>query len=151
MQTHTTQTKTGGNVPLPRVGGALPARSPQYRGTAASMSNAARVKSMAEGEAAFWFTRVGTQKTIDANRDGNRPWLPILSRVSTRAALPPGGDLRQNRTYAIFDAQSCGVDHNPFDVPRTVIPLDHFLPRRQSVARDVRRACLHAPSMLARI
>jgi hypothetical protein len=34
--------QTGGNVPLPRVGGALSARSRQYQGTAASMSNAAR-------------------------------------------------------------------------------------------------------------
>jgi len=33
--------QTGGSVPLPRVGGALSARSRQYQGTAASMSNAA--------------------------------------------------------------------------------------------------------------
>ena len=39
---------------MPRVGGALSARSRQYQGTAASMSNAARLKSGAEGEAAFW-------------------------------------------------------------------------------------------------
>jgi hypothetical protein len=53
VHTHTTQTKTGGSVPLPRVGGALSARSLQYQGTAASMSNVARLKSVAEGEAAF--------------------------------------------------------------------------------------------------
>ena len=34
--------QTGGSVPLPRVGGALSARSRQYQGTAASMSNAAK-------------------------------------------------------------------------------------------------------------
>jgi hypothetical protein len=32
--------QTGGSVPLPRVGGALSARSRQYQGTVASMSNA---------------------------------------------------------------------------------------------------------------
>src|SRR5439155_8895671 len=35
--------QTGGNVPLPRVGGALSARSRQYQGTAVSMSNAAKL------------------------------------------------------------------------------------------------------------
>jgi hypothetical protein len=32
VHAHTTQTKTGGSVPLPRVGGALSARSWQYQG-----------------------------------------------------------------------------------------------------------------------
>src|SRR5882762_8478152 len=43
---HTTQTTTGGSVPLPRVGGGLSARSSQYQGTAASMSNAAELRSV---------------------------------------------------------------------------------------------------------
>ena len=42
MRPHTTQTKTGGSVPLPRVGGALSARSQQYQVTAESMSTAAK-------------------------------------------------------------------------------------------------------------
>ena len=37
---HSTQAKTGGSVPLPRVGGALSAHCPQYETTAASVSNA---------------------------------------------------------------------------------------------------------------
>jgi|SRR5438093_10737217 len=45
--------QTGGSLPLPRVGGALSARSPQYHGTAASMSNARKWSSAARGEAAF--------------------------------------------------------------------------------------------------
>ena len=36
--------QTGGSLPLPRVGGALSARSRQYQGTAASMSNAAQLE-----------------------------------------------------------------------------------------------------------
>lgn len=36
--------QTGGSLPLPRVGGALSARSRQYQGTAASMSNAAKLE-----------------------------------------------------------------------------------------------------------
>src|SRR5947199_4796047 len=35
--------QTGGSVPLPRVGGALPARSRQYQGTVVSMSNAPKL------------------------------------------------------------------------------------------------------------
>src|SRR5437773_3294486 len=35
--------QTGGSVPLPRVGGALSARSRQYQGTVASMSNAPKL------------------------------------------------------------------------------------------------------------
>src|SRR6266851_3136481 len=42
--------QTGGSVPLPRVGGALSARSRQYQGPAASMSNAAKLRSVARGK-----------------------------------------------------------------------------------------------------
>jgi len=46
--------QTGGSVPLPRVGGALSARSWQYQEIAASLSNAAKLGNVARGEAAFW-------------------------------------------------------------------------------------------------
>jgi hypothetical protein len=41
--------QTGGSVPLPRVGGALSARCPQYQGTDALVSNAAEPESVARG------------------------------------------------------------------------------------------------------
>ncbi len=41
--------KAGGSLPLPRVGGALPAHFPQYQVTSASMSNAARLGAVTIG------------------------------------------------------------------------------------------------------
>ena len=42
--------QTGGSVPLPRVGGALSARSRQYQGTSAAVSNAVKLSGWLTGQ-----------------------------------------------------------------------------------------------------
>jgi len=67
----------------------------------------------------------------------NRVVRPVLTNSRERVS---------NRPHALLNALMSSVDHNAIAIPRTVIPLDHLVPRRGPQSCDIGDADRAHPS-----